>query len=57
MRIKDILCMGCGMDDMPQPTENWIKDFFKIPVNHKPGSVFMYNTVGSTLLGAIIKKK
>jgi hypothetical protein len=57
LTIRDVLCMGCGMDTMPNNSENWIKDFMHTPVNHKPGTTYMYNSVGSTMLGAIVKKK
>lgn len=56
LTIHDVLCMGCGMDDQPLISENWIRDFFAEPIVHEPGTVFMYNNIGSTLLGAIVKK-
>lgn len=56
LTVHDVLCMGCGMDEMPQPSKNWIHDFLATPVNHIPGTQFMYNSTGSTLLGAIVKK-
>ena len=49
--------MGCGMDAMPRPTVDWIRDFMHTPVNHKPGTAFMYNSTGSSILGAIVRKK
>lgn len=57
LTIRDVLCMGCGMESMPRDSEHWIKDFLAIPVVHKPGTAYMYNSVGSTLLCAIVKKK
>ena len=57
LTVKDVLCMGCGMDTMPVPTKEWIRDFLATPVNHEPGTTYMYNSVGSTLLGAIVRKK
>ncbi len=57
MTVRDVLCMGCGMESMPRPTENWIRDFLAIPVEHVPGTAYMYNSVGSTLLGAIVREK
>lgn len=57
LKVRDVLCMGCGMDSMPRDSENWIRDFLAIPVNHVPGTTFMYNSVGSTMLGAIVRKK
>ncbi|MCI8638626.1 MAG: serine hydrolase [Coprococcus sp.] len=57
MTVRDVLCMGCGMDRMPQPTKDWIRDFLAIPVEHVPGTAYMYNSVGSTLIGAIVREK
>ena len=45
------------MDAMPRPTVDWIRDFMHTPVNHKPGTAFMYNSTGSSILGAIVRKK
>jgi len=57
LTVRDVLCMGCGMDTMPFPSEDWIREFLHTPVNHKPGTTYMYNSTGSTLLGAIVRKK
>ena len=57
LTVRDVLCMGCGMDTMPFPSKDWIKEFLHTPVNHKPGTTYMYNSTGSTLLGAIVRKK
>lgn len=57
MTVHDVLCMGTGMEKEPAPSVNWIQDFLKIPVVHEPGTTYYYNSTGSTLLGAIIKKK
>jgi CubicO group peptidase (beta-lactamase class C family) len=56
LTVKDVLCMGCGMETMPKPSEHWIRDFLAVPVVHKPGTVFMYNSMGSNMLGAIVKR-
>ena len=57
LTVRDVLCMGCGMDTMPRDSEHWIRDFLATPVNHKPGTTYMYNSVGSTFLCAIVAKK
>lgn len=57
LTVRDVLCMGCGMDTMPPPGKDWIRDFLHTPVNHRPGTTYMYNSMGSTLLGAIVRKK
>jgi CubicO group peptidase (beta-lactamase class C family) len=56
LTVRDVLCMGCGMETMPPPSDNWIRDFMHTPVVHKPGTAFMYNSVGSHMLGAIVRK-
>ncbi len=57
LTVRDVLCMGCGMDTMPFNSPDWIREFLHTPVNHKPGTTYMYNSTGSTLLGAIVRKK
>ncbi len=57
LTVRDVLCMSCGMDTMPRPTKDWIRDFLAIPVNHVPGTTYMYNSMGSTLLGAMVRQK
>lgn len=56
LTVRDVLCMGCGMDTMPRPSKDWIREFLATPVNHVPGTTFMYNSTGSTFLGAIVRK-
>ena len=56
LTVRDVLCMGCGMDTMPRPSKNWVREFLATPVNHVPGTTFMYNSTGSTFLGAIVRK-
>ncbi len=56
LTVHDVLCMGCGMREMPDASSEWIREFLNIPVVDCPGTVFFYNSVGSTLLGAIIRK-
>ncbi len=56
LTVRDVLCMGCGMDTMPRPSKDWIRGFLATPVNHVPGTTFMYNSTGSTFLGAIVRK-
>jgi hypothetical protein len=57
LRVRDVLCMGCGMDEMPRPSKDWIRDFLATPINHVPGTAFMYNSTGSSLLGAMVCRK
>ena len=57
LTVRDVLCMGCGMEEMPMPGKDWIRDFLAVPVKHVPGTTYMYNSVGSTLLGAMVRQK
>ena len=57
LTIHDVLCMGSGMREEPASSENWIRDFLSTPIVDEPGTTFMYNSTGSSLLTAIIKKK
>lgn len=57
LTVHHVLCMGCGMDEMPGASKSWIRDFLHTPVVHKPGTTYMYNSVGSSLLAAIVVKK
>jgi CubicO group peptidase (beta-lactamase class C family) len=58
MRVRDLLTMTSGhhtelkfSDDTP-----WVQAFLAHPVEHKPGTHFMYNTPGTHMLSAIVRK-
>ncbi len=57
LTVRDVLCMGCGMETMPMGGADWIDQFLATPVVHRPGTAFMYNSTGSTLLGAMVREK
>ena len=57
LRVRDVLCMGNGMESMSRPSADWIRDFLATPVLHAPGSAFFYNSTGSTLLAAMVRKR
>lgn len=57
LRICHLLSMSTGMRSMSGFEGNWIVNFFKNPIIDKPGSKFFYNSVGSTMLGEIIRRK
>ena len=47
----------------PDPTftvaardSNWVKSFLAIPIIYKPGTKFLYNTLGTYMLSAIVQK-
>ena len=57
LKVRHVLSMACGMDEMPGNTMDWIREFLAEPVVHEPGTAFMYNSMGSTLLGAMVREK
>ena len=58
LTIRDVLCMGTGMEKEPMPLSyDWIRDFLAVPVGNEPGKAFFYNNTGSTMLGAIVREK
>jgi hypothetical protein len=61
MKVKDLLSMSAGLD--PDPTfktvvsdTNWVKSFLAVPVVHEPGTKFLYNTLATYMLSAIVQK-
>ena len=61
LTVKDVLSMSDGQD--PDPTSaavskdgNWVKSFLAVPIVHKPGTSFLYNTLGTYMLSAIVQK-
>jgi CubicO group peptidase (beta-lactamase class C family) len=58
MKVRDLLTMTCGHDAEPKRVngEPSVKAFLAQPVPHKPGTHFLYNTMGSYTLSAIVTK-
>lgn len=61
MRIRDLLAMNTGHNDdatdrMTKDTISWVKAFLALPVEHKPGTHFVYNSAATYMLSAIIQK-
>lgn len=62
MRIKDLLSMSTGHakdttgDMVAQVDQNWVKGFLAQPVEHPPGTHFVYNSGATYMLSAIIDK-
>ena len=60
LTVKDLLSMSVGQFPDPSfavaPSDDWIKTFFSIPLQNKPGSVFLYNSMATYMLSAIIQK-
>ncbi len=62
MRVKDLLTMTTGHDKEPTPNmradgnKNWIKVFLAHPVDHTPGTHFVYNSGATYMLSALVQK-
>ncbi len=64
MTIRDLLTMTCGHDTAPSvntqatetPVKDWVEQFLAHPVEHKPGTFFAYNSLGTYMLSAIVQK-
>ncbi len=60
LKVKDLLSMSAGQE--PDPTfnvvtndSNWVKAFLGVPIVNKPGSKFLYNTLATYMLSAIVQ--
>lgn len=64
MTIHDLLTMTCGHDGDLRSNERaarnadkgWVEQFLAYPVDHKPGTFFVYNSPGTYMLSAIVQK-
>ena len=60
MTVRDLLTMTCGHDEEPnslrKDSVDWVKGFLSWPVKHKPGEYYLYNSVGTYMLSAIVQK-
>jgi CubicO group peptidase (beta-lactamase class C family) len=63
MRVRDLLAMSTGhhadvIESFPymDPNVSQTRAFLALPVAHKPGTHFMYNTPASYMLSAIVQK-
>lgn len=62
MKVRHLLSMNTGHDTDPSGKlagrrhESWIKAFLSLPVEHEPGTWFVYNSVASYMVGAIVEK-
>jgi hypothetical protein len=61
MAVKHLLTMSAGLE--PEPTfgivskdSNWVKAFLALPVVHDPGTKFLYNSMATYMLSAIVQK-
>src|SRR6516164_2626528 len=58
MKVRDLLTMTCGHDVEAKRVNGApsVKAFLAQPVPHEPGTHFLYNTLGSYTLSAIVTK-
>jgi CubicO group peptidase (beta-lactamase class C family) len=58
MRVRDLLTMTTGHQTEPKFSSEtpWVRTFLAHPVEHKPGTHFLYDTPGSYMLSAIVTK-
>lgn len=62
MQIRHLLMMGTGHSQdtsdaqRKQENGNWVEAFLKQPVDHEPGSHFVYNNGATYMLSAILNK-
>jgi CubicO group peptidase (beta-lactamase class C family) len=61
MTVRDLLTMSAGQ--APDPTgritsssNDWVKDFLSTPVLKEPGTEFLYNSMATFMLSAIVQK-
>lgn len=60
LTVKDLLTMSAGQEPDPTATgvanENWVKAFLATPIVHQPGTKFLYNSLATYMLSAIVQK-
>lgn len=61
LTVKHLLSMSVGHDPdpslvIPGGSEGWVKAFLATPIVKEPGSTFLYNSMGSHVLSAIVTK-
>ncbi len=61
LQIRDLLTMSVGHDQDPtskirNQNGSWERLFLALPIEHKPGTKFVYNTIGTYMLSAIVQK-
>lgn len=58
LKVKHIATMSAGMDTQPSVVSpDWVEDFFKTDIHHKPGTAYMYHSIGCSMVGMCIRKR
>jgi CubicO group peptidase (beta-lactamase class C family) len=56
MTVRHLLTMSVGQESEDRSSDDWVKTFLAIPVEHEPGSTFRYNTSATFMLSAIVQE-
>jgi CubicO group peptidase (beta-lactamase class C family)/predicted glycoside hydrolase/deacetylase ChbG (UPF0249 family) len=61
LEVRHLLTMSSGHDVEPgnirnAPDADWVQGFLAAPFVHKPGTFFVYNSLGTYMLSAIVQK-
>lgn len=62
LEIRHLLTMSSGHNVDPtaairtKEDADWVKVFFEEPLLHKPGTEYVYNSLGTYMLSAIIQQ-
>lgn len=62
MTLRDLLMMGSGHSHdtfgpmMAAPDGDWARVFLNLPVDHEPGTYFVYNTGATYMLSAVLTR-
>ena len=59
MTVRDLLTMTCGHDVEPSfrgENVDWVEVFLAHPVEHEPGTFYLYNSLGTYMCSAIVQE-
>ena len=61
MRLRDLLTMRTGHHHDPSnrvfAEPDWLRAFLALPVEHEPGTHFVYNTAATYVLAAVVERR
>ena len=57
--VRDLLTMSCGHETEPTQYDDadWIRSFLSREFKYEPGTMFQYNTMGTNVLVAILRRR
>jgi CubicO group peptidase (beta-lactamase class C family) len=56
LEVRHLLTMSSGHDVEPERGDDWLEAFFAAPFKHQPGAQFVYNSMATYVLSAIIQR-